>query len=74
MGIFSGKFFEGVTFGKVLDVGTEIFGGKQTTPEPAYTSEVLGSSSYAQKQGSNTMLYMALGGVGLIMLIFMMKK
>ena len=73
MGLFSGKFFEGVTLGKVLDAGSSVFGSKAKN-EPAYQAEVQKSSTFAQKEGSNTMLYMGLAGVGLFMMMFMMKR
>lgn len=73
MGLFSGKFFEGVTLGKVLDVGSSVFGGKAKN-EPAYVANVQGSSTFAQKQGSNTMLYMGLVGGGLLLLMMFMKR
>lgn len=73
MGLFSGKFFEGMTLGKVFDFGRDVINAKAKN-EPAYQAEVQKTSTFAQKQGSNTMLYMGLAGVGLFMVMFMMKR
>lgn len=73
MGLFSGKFFEGVTLKGVLDSGVlNPIVGRES--EPVYQAQVTGSTSFGQKQGQNTMLYMCLGGVGLVLVMFMMRK
>lgn len=47
------------------------FGGRS---EPAYQAAVSSTSTLAQKQGSNMTTYLIMGGLGLIVVMFMMKK
>ncbi len=49
-------------------------GGSFPTSLPVFDATVTGKSPFVQKQSSNMLLYAGLGGVGLIMMMFLMKK
>lgn len=68
-------FFSDVTAGGVLNTIGQVFGKQNysVTNPPAYDAEATRTQSYAQKQNSNTLLYIGIGGIGLLMMIFMMK-
>ena len=71
------KFFSDVTAGGILSCIGNVFGKKQGYVDQsptAYQAEITGSSNFVQRQSSNVLLYAGLGGIGLLMMVLMMKK
>jgi len=69
-------FWDDVTGGGVLTCIGQVFGRKDTTVQNpvAYEAEVTRSQSFVQKSNSNTLLYIGMGGIGLILMMFMLNK
>lgn len=47
---------------------------KAVPVQTAFQAEATRTQSYSDKQNSNTLLYIGIGGIGLLLMIFMMGK
>jgi hypothetical protein len=64
--------------GNVSNAVGSIWGNKESgsykTHDVAYQAEIGKNMSYPTKQNSNTLMYIGMGGIGLVLMMFMMSR
>lgn len=73
MGIFSADNWQSTVGTFANAIGT-IVGSAKSNPEPAHIAEVTRTQTFAQKQGSNTLMYAGFGGMALLLILIMSMR